>query len=258
MVLLTFALPVESGHFLRGLPFTQRVSFPAPFAHLPLLRAEYQGVETFVAHTGIGCEAAAETVSVLLELYRPCLLISSGFAGGLDRSLQIADVVVATNYSAPEVVANLRRIPCFEEAGKNDVNPQNAPASTRPRLFFGPLITTDQAMESVDEKLRLEHETHALAVDMETAAIAKVCAQADTPLLSLRAISDSAQDALPVPFRSWFDLRRQRPRPLGLCWHLLSHPSAIIPFRRFVHRLPYSRRALTHILRQVLLMRTRL
>jgi hypothetical protein len=56
-------------------------------------------------------------------------------------------------------------------------------------------------------------------------------------MLSLRAISDTAETSLPVPFAHWFDLKQQRPRPFRLLRYLAMHPSRIPPFFDFVRGL---------------------
>ena len=61
---------------------------------------------------------------------------------------------------------------------------------------------------------------------------------ANVPLVSVRAVSDSADQFLPVPFDAWFDTQRQRARPFALVLHLLRHPSHIAPFVRFLSKLP--------------------
>jgi adenosylhomocysteine nucleosidase len=106
-------------------------------------------------------------------------------------------------------------------------------------------VSRPRPAELVSEKAALFRETGALAVDMETAAIAAACQRAGVPLLAMRAISDTADTPLPAPLAEWFDLARQRPRPRRLLAYLCRRPSAIGPFVRFLRGLPTARRALT-------------
>jgi hypothetical protein len=110
------------------------------------------------------------------------------------------------------------------------------------------LTTRQSAAESAGEKQRIATCTGAAAVDMETEAIADVCAAAAVPLLAVRAISDAAADPLPVPLERCYDLQRQRPRPLALVSYLLRNPQRAAPFVRFVANLSRPRAALSSFL----------
>lgn len=224
MIAVTFALPQESQDFRRALQAVETVSSGTGC----LLRGRLGGVEVLVGHIGVGPEAAARNTAALLAFGRPRFLISTGFAGGLDPRLRTADLLVAENFSAPELVAQSRSL----LAG-------NAQA------FFGAMTSQPQTAETVAAKEALARETGALGVDMETASVAAACQEAGVPLLAVRAISDSARHPLPVPFAEWFDLAGQRPRPLALMKYLAFHPAQIAPFTGFVRGLTPARQALT-------------
>jgi nucleoside phosphorylase len=217
MLAVTFALPEESRDFLRALGQRRKVGTKRGW-----VCGEYAGAKVTVAHTGMGLEAAAAAAEALLTSVRPAWQMSGGFAGALDPRLRVGDVVVAENFCSPTLLARL------------DV------AATR-----GALVSRARPAELVAEKAALHRETGALAVDMETAAIAAACHHAGIPMLALRAISDTAHEPLPAPLAEWFDLARQRPRPRRLLAYLWRRPSAIRPFVRFVRGLPVARRALT-------------
>src|SRR5206468_124184 len=138
-----------------------------------------------------------KNVREFLAMHRPDQLISAGFAGALDPALRVGDVLAATNFSDFDLLARVKNA---EPAGE--------------RFFFGPLVTVDAVVETVEAKKELAQRCGAVAVDMETSAIHAVCAEAGVPMLSLRVISDTARESLPVPYAVWFNARRQRPRPL--------------------------------------------
>ena len=230
MTVVTFALPQESRGFVRALRDRRRLSPVSPVPHLPVVRGTIGEQQVVVAHTGIGTVSAAATVESLLRRERPTQFISAGFAGGLDPTLALGALVVATNYSSPDL---LRACAVHAEAHQ---------------LRFGALTTYPTVIESVAGKAHVAHETGALAVDMETRAIADACRQASVPLLSVRSISDPADARLPVPLTHWFDLERQRPRPLALAAFLARHPNRIREFVRFLAGLPVARARLTRFL----------
>ncbi len=224
MVAVTFALPQESRDFRHVLRHASAVG-PGPGM---FLLGNVGKEEVLLAHTGVGPAAAAANVAALLAWQRPRLLLSAGFAGGLDPRLATGDLLLATNFSAPVLLAQSRALLAGDA-----------------RAYFGTLTSQPHPAETVAEKAALARATGALGVDMETASIAAACARAGVPLLSVRAISDPAREPLPVPFAEWFDLTAQRPRPFALVRYLAHHRAQIGPFVRFVRGLTPARQAFT-------------
>lgn len=168
---------------------------------LPAFEGCSKGVGVLVIHTGIGPVAAGRTIRLLMEARRPARLICAGFGGGLDPRLAAGDTLV-TDFSS------------------------------------GLIVSCPDPVETPAGKAAMHRKTGAGIVDMETSAVAAICAEAGIPLLAIRAVSDPADEPLPVPFSAWFDIARQRVRPLALLGFLLRRPSRILPFARFVSRLP--------------------
>ena len=220
MIAVTFAVPQESRDFRRAL---RRAG------------GRMGGEEIRVVHLGIGPEAASANAQRLFAEAAPRAMICAGFAGGLAPGVRRGGLVIAENFSAPELLARARSL-----AGKT------------PNRFFGALVSQSLPIETAAAKAALAHDSGALAVDMETASVAEICAASGVPLLAIRAISDDAATPLPVPFAHWFDLGRQRPRPLALLRHLALHPRAIAPFASFIRGLAPARAALADFLTRFL------
>jgi adenosylhomocysteine nucleosidase len=243
MIAVTFALPQESKNFLSTLRHA------APNRSRGIVIGNIGDCKIALAHTGLGVASAAANVRALLAAHRPEYLISAGYAGGLEERLRVGDLVVATNYSAPELLERCRsqcdaRFQLASENGPGGATSKDSVAG--PRMFFGSLTTQPEAIEKRVAKTRLALETGALAVDMETSAVAIECRRAGVPLLAIRIISDDAGTDLPVPMEHWFDLHRQRPRFAALVSYLARHPTRVVPFTRFVSALPGIRAVLTH------------
>ena len=195
------------------------ITFAVPHESADLRKA-MRGDEVVIAHTGIGTVAAEKCVSSLIATHRPRWLLSAGYAGALDPAIAHGELFAATNFTSPELLDR----------------------STARR---GILTTQQSAAETPTQKAALARETGAQAVDMETSAIAAVCAAHGVPLLSLRAISDTASAHIPVPLHVSYDLKKQRPRIFALLAFLAGNPSRILPFARFVRGLTPARAALT-------------
>ena len=214
MIAITFAVPHES-HGLRSVMESGKQIGPRDW-----LTGKVAGQKVIIAHTGIGTAAAEECVAALLSEHHPRWLLSSGYAGALDPAIPHGELFLATNFSSPALLSR----------------------STARR---GMLTTQSRAAETADEKATLARETRAQAVDMEASAIARVCAARNVPMLSLRAISDTATAQIPVPLHITYDLARQRPRIAALLAFLARNPSRVLPFARFVRGLTPARAAMT-------------
>lgn len=139
--------------------------------------ARHPGVITLIV--GIGRENAERSVRKFLAQQAPGLVLTCGFAGGLNPDLKIGDVVFEIQNSKLEF--------------------QNLPASgARPVKFY----CADRIATTVAEKKALREQTGADAVEMESAAIHAVCAEKNISCVTLRVISDTAGEDLPLDFNA--------------------------------------------------------
>jgi adenosylhomocysteine nucleosidase len=129
---------------------------------------------------GMGTQAAAHATRLLVAGHRPRLLVSAGFAGGLDPALARGAVV----YPATSVAdGEPRPIALAATAG-----PGTAPLT---------IITASGIVATPTAKRALADRSGAHLVDMETHAVASVAAEEGLPCASVRVISDTADDELP-------------------------------------------------------------
>lgn len=142
-----------------------------PFRRLTRARSEVS-----VLVTGIGKENAARSVRDHLCLHPPRRVFTCGFAGGLSPGLKTGDVVFQA--AEPELSRTLVQ------------------SGARPASFFcaGHIATTAAA------KAELRRATGADAVEMESAAIHAVCRERGIPCATVRVISDTAHEDLPLDF----------------------------------------------------------
>ena len=131
--------------------------------------------------TGIGKTNAEKSLRDFLATNSPDLVLTCGFVGGLNPDLKLGDVV-------------------FELAGPAANDQQLAAnlsaAGAKPAKFF----CADRVATTIAEKKKLRDETGADAVYMESAAIHAVCAEKQIPCATVRVISDTASEDLPLDF----------------------------------------------------------
>lgn len=143
----------------------------APFRKLMAGRADVS-----ILLTGIGRKNAERSVREFLQNYSPRQVFTCGFTGGLDPKLQIGDVIFATTDA---VLAD---------------------ALSRSGASRATFTCVERIATTAFEKQMLRADTQADAVEMESAVIHMVCQEGGIPCVTVRAISDTATEDLPLDF----------------------------------------------------------
>lgn len=176
--------------------------------------------------TGEGIENARRAIGSWLDAETPRAVVGMGFAGALSDSLKVGDLVIAReSRSRGETVAASQVM--LEAAGRAQGNGSV--------LRFGVTVTVNEVVCRAEGKREL---AMTLApgvvgcVDMESAAIAGLCAQRGIPFVVARCISDLYAEDLPVDFNrcrgadgrisNWKVVvsALRRPASLGALWQL--------------------------------------
>ncbi len=139
-----------------------------------------------IVQSGPGCEAAARATAALIAAHQPDWVFSAGFAGGLDETLKKQDVLMVD------------RVVYQDGQGLSlDLKVDPSALAATPCVHAGSLLTADRIIRLASEKRELGKQHGALAVDMETFAVAEVCRRDKVPLIAVRIISDGVDDELP-------------------------------------------------------------
>ena len=146
------------------------------------------GDGTLLVLSGIGPASAAEGARRLV-LSGARALISWGVAGGLDPQLAAGALVLPEAVISPEN----RVFPTAREWRER----VRAALATSHAVCGGRLLTRAEPLASTAAKARAFRETAAVAVDMESSAVAEVAASQGLPFLAVRAIVDTADDVVP-------------------------------------------------------------
>ncbi len=207
---VVFALGIESGGFedlLRGkrIDKGKRLSFRT---------GTLDDRRVVVALGGPGRKAAARATEALIDGHDPAWIVSAGFGGGLAPELQAGDFLLAD-----EVVDADGR--CFAI----DVGLSDEALAANPRLHVGRLLTADSIIARVEDKRALRQQHNALAVDMETHAVAEVCSRREKRFLAVRIISDTADEELPPGIGRMMEQKSTAGKLGATMAHLINRPS---------------------------------
>ena len=163
MITITFALPAESSDLVRRLTDKAAVE-GAKYG----VSGNLAGQKVHIVHTGVGETVAHARLSDYLQNHSPSFLISSGFAGATREDYGLGDLILARNFSDATLLQRAETI----LRGRNV------------RSVVG--WTVAKILNSAAEREQIWNEHNAATVDMESRAIAQVCAGRSLPMLSLR------------------------------------------------------------------------
>ena len=140
----------------------------------------FEKESTVVVCGGVGAEAARRAAEAVVNLYHPSMVISAGFAGALDPTMQVGDILTP------------RHVIDASDASRTDAG-----------VGEGVLITFD-TIADVEQKARFATAFGAHAIDMEAAAVARSAQAHGVKFLACKVISDSSDSALP-PLERFID-----------------------------------------------------
>lgn len=182
----------------------------------------------WVRLSGVGRTRAERAVEEVLRAGTPALVITAGFAGALRPGLNVGAVVYDVDPGHP--------LEAFLAA-----------AGAQPARFH----CAEHMLITAREKAAYHRQSGADAVEMESGWIRARCRQAGVASATVRAISDTAEEDLPLDFNRLTNAEQQL-SPLKLAGALLRRPAVIPALQRLQRQTAHARRALARVLRQAL------
>jgi nucleoside phosphorylase len=131
--------------------------------------------------TGIGRNNAYYKLDAYLAKETPASVLTCGFTGGLNPKFKLGDILYDVDEGSPWEKALL------------------ASTGTLARFHFDKRIAC-----TANEKNKLWHATGKDAIEMESETIRQACLNRKIPSATIRVISDSAHDDLPLDFNLIF------------------------------------------------------
>jgi adenosylhomocysteine nucleosidase len=175
--------------------------------------------------------------------YQPELVISAGFAGALHPDRRVGDIILADEIAD---IAGNRWAATW---------PKPLPEGEWcPPLHRGLLLTTDAMVTTPAEKQSLGDKHGALAVDMESAVVARRCNEHGVPFAAVRAISDDWKTPLSPSLAGL--LRNGRVDALSLVAFLVCRPWMIREMWRLARHTTFAAAQLGKALGELLTLTT--
>ena len=173
-----------------------------------------------VLQSGIGKVAAAMGTTLLIQQFKPDMIINTGSAGGLDPNLNVGDVIISTEVRHHDV-----DVTAFGyEKGQLPANPvaflpneqlvemaKKQAEKLGLNAVSGLICSGDAFINGTDKIAQIRADfPQVAAVEMEAAAIAQVCHAMQIPFVIVRAISDVADKESHLSFDEFLPLASEK------------------------------------------------
>ena len=143
----------------------------------------YDEIRLAVVQSGMGFAKARRATQALIDAHTPNWVLSVGFSGGLKPEMKIGDLVLANSIvdtHGNELTVDLKMAD----------DPQHG-------IHVGRFVNADEIVRTVEEKKRLAEEHDAIAVDLESMAVAQICRETGMRFMAVRVLSDDLSADLP-------------------------------------------------------------
>ena len=191
-----------------------------------LYRSAKQG-SVVVAESGIGGKRAEEATRLIVDRFKPALIVSAGFGGAVQPGLATADVVLCervwwANGPLDSWSPDTAELCDIGNGTVGDLH-QLASRSLGRELIRGDCLTVPRVFGNPSEKQRVGGKFDVSVLDMESYWVCRAAGDYGVPCLVLRSVLDTVDQRLPafVEVAAANGGDRRRRRAMG---HALSRP----------------------------------
>ncbi|HTZ48398.1 MAG TPA: hypothetical protein VMH20_12445 [Verrucomicrobiae bacterium] len=237
-VLVTFAVDEEFAPWRKMRHFRS-----IDYDGLRLWKTSSEGVEITALVTGIGTQAAAQAMGLMMSMADEDryfdICISSGLAGALKKGLHTGDIIAPQVLLAERAHADLTSDPLRVD---DDLRQR---ALGTGAICSDCLFTTEKVLVKAQQKQICA--SRAQSVDMESFEIVKQAKEWGARTLVLRAISDLAEEDLPIDFNRTISKENQI-SVVKVVMELAKNPFVLPRLLRFGKQSRYAAQRLANFL----------
>lgn len=186
-------------------------------AGISFFSGKFGSSEIFLVKSGIGKVNAAVATALLIDHDQPDVVMNTGSAGGFDPSLDVGDIVVATEvryhdvnvtafgYEHGQIPGSPPSFRADEQLAQHAVD--CARRVTDRRIVRGLIASGDSFMDHPAHVTKVRKTFPEMkAAEMEAAAVAHVCTKFSVPFVVIRALSDIAGQQSSLSFENFLKL----------------------------------------------------
>lgn len=169
-------------------------------AHAIFYQSEFCGFPITLVQTGIG-KNVSEAIQYLSKCFRIQLMISSGFAGSVNPEAGVGDLIIGKHVLRSsqetfegEIQIN-SRISC--DASIIDLAVRLSHTDIF-KTHCGDVLSVNKIVRQSSTKKNIGNQTSAIAIDMESYAIAERASALGIPFIVIRTISDGIEEDMEI------------------------------------------------------------
>lgn len=160
---------------------------------------EYMGKTVVNVCSGIAKVNAAVCAQAAIDNFHPDAVINAGIAGGMNSEVKVCDIVVSSEVLPHDLDLHfLNDYPPYCGIYKADSRLIEAAEKIcgefGVKSFRGRIVSGEAFISSNEVKADILSRLHPYAVDMESSAVGHCCYLNNMPFVSVRCISDNADD----------------------------------------------------------------
>ena len=164
--------------------------------------------DVVLVKSNVGKVNSARVTQLLIDNFDIECVVNVGTAGSVDNSLEIGDVVVATelvqyDFDVTPFGRKLGEIENIGESIKVDESLLNLFDGMNVKK--GIIASGDKFIINIEEKNSVKNIFNALCIEMEGASIAQVCFLDKVPFLVIRSITDKQDGSAKVEFEKFLE-----------------------------------------------------
>ncbi|SGR34593.1 5'-methylthioadenosine/adenosylhomocysteine nucleosidase [Staphylococcus aureus] len=186
-------------------------------AHVKFYTGILKDREVVITQSGIGKVNAAISTTLLINKFKPDIIINTGSAGALDESLNVGDVLISDDVKYHDADATafgyeygqIPQMPVAFQSSKPLIEKVFQVVQQQQQQLtakVGLIVSGDSFIGSVEQRQKIKKAfPNAMAVEMEATAIAQTCYQFNVPFVVVRAVSDLANGEAEMCFEAFLE-----------------------------------------------------
>ncbi|HEB2141027.1 TPA: 5'-methylthioadenosine/adenosylhomocysteine nucleosidase [Staphylococcus aureus] len=187
-------------------------------AHVKFYTGILKDREVVITQSGIGKVNAAISTTLLINKFKPDIIINTGSAGALDESLNVGDVLISDDVKYHDADATafgyeygqIPQMPVAFQSSKPLIEKVSQVVQQQQQQQLtakvGLIVSGDSFIGSVEQRQKIKKAfPNAMAVEMEATAIAQTCYQFNVPFVVVRAVSDLANGEAEMSFEAFLE-----------------------------------------------------
>lgn len=198
MIGIIFAMEEELSSFLKN----KKIIETREIYELKFYKLNVNLKEIIVVESGVGKVNSARTTQILIDCFKPNLILNIGVAGGLCDSINVLDIVIGeklvqhdfdiTIFNHPK--GYIPKIGEYVETNNNYVDKiYNLGKELNINIHKGIIASGDKFITDINERKQINNDYNAICIEMEGASIAQVCKLCNIPFIVIRIISDNIE-----------------------------------------------------------------